>query len=169
MTRHKHTHTGLVTPSPLDRWIDATLRLFAMLVSSVAATLRMIRRRGPVIGTQAMPSVLPEKTHDTRKEQPAAQHRRPIALILSSTQSVRPSKHEGVLTHASQKLQQRACAIQPAPLSLRSSRRKSGPRASRVMCATGLPTQPWIPACAWGSTRSVGRGFVNPPNKNAAA
>ena len=32
MTRHKHAQTGLVTPSPLDRWIDATLRAFAIQV-----------------------------------------------------------------------------------------------------------------------------------------
>jgi len=41
MTRHKHAHTGLVTPSPIDRWIDATLRMLAMLVLHVAATLQM--------------------------------------------------------------------------------------------------------------------------------
>ena len=170
MTRHKHTHTGLVTPSPLDRWIDATLRLFAMLVSSVAATLQMICRRGTVIGTQAMSTVLPREMHDTSKETHAVpQDSSPIALILSSTQSVRPSKDEGVLTSFSHKLQQREDAIHLAPPSLRvrrfasNARRTPGPRASRVMCATGLHQQPWIPPCAGMS------GPIGPPNKNAAA
>src|SRR6185503_9316864 len=36
MTRHKATQTGLGTPSPLDRWINAMLRGLAMLVSHVA-------------------------------------------------------------------------------------------------------------------------------------
>ncbi|HEV7692793.1 MAG TPA: hypothetical protein VGO52_18290, partial [Hyphomonadaceae bacterium] len=36
MTRHKALHTGLVTPSPLDHWINALLHAFAMLVSFVA-------------------------------------------------------------------------------------------------------------------------------------
>ncbi len=43
---------------------------------------------------------------------------------------------------------QPARSHQPAPPSLRSSRRKSGPRASRAVSATGLRQQPWIPACA---------------------
>ena len=166
MTRHKHTHTGLVTPSPLDRWIDATLRAFAMLVHYVASTLQMRARRLPVIGTRTMPDALPRVTSDTQQQEtkPAAQHRSPIALILSSTQSVRPSKDEGVLTNASHKPQQREHSIHLARPSLRSSRRKSGPRASRVLCIeSGLLMQSWIPACAGTG------GFLNPPNKNAAA
>jgi hypothetical protein len=39
MTRHKALHTGLVSPSPLDRWINALLHAFAMLVSNVARRL----------------------------------------------------------------------------------------------------------------------------------
>ena len=58
---------------------------------------------------------------------------------------------------------QPARSINPAPPLLRSSRRKSGPRASRVLRVTGLRKQPWIPAYAGMS------GFLNPPNKNAAA
>jgi len=137
MTRHKHTHTGLIIPSPLDRWIDATLRVLAMLVSSVAATLQMIRRRKPVIGTQAMPSALPRETHDTIKEQQAVQQ-----------------DSRSALTTASPKLQQRERSNELAPPSLRvrrfasNPRRKSGRGASRVMCVTGLHQQPWIPACA---------------------
>ncbi len=164
MTRHKHAHTGLVTPSPLDRWIDATLRAFAMLVHYVASTLQMIRRPDRVNATRAMPAVLPRAKTDTTKETVAVPRDSPLALILSSTLRVRPSKDEGVLTNASHKPQQREHSIHLARPSLRSSRRKSGPRASRVLCIeSGLHQQPWIPACAGTS------GFLNPPNKNAAA
>ncbi|MDP3492941.1 MAG: hypothetical protein Q8R82_07490, partial [Hyphomonadaceae bacterium] len=102
------------------------LRVLAELVRNVASTLQMNRRRDPLIGTQAMASDLPRETNDPIKEtQPAAQHSSPTALILSSTRSVRPSKDEGVLTHASHKLQQRAYSNHRAPPSLHSSRRKS--------------------------------------------
>jgi hypothetical protein len=45
MTRHNATQTGLGTPSPLDRWINALLRGFAMLVSHAArlCSMRLIR------------------------------------------------------------------------------------------------------------------------------
>ena len=74
------------------------LRVFAMLVSNVASTLQMIRRRPPVIGTRETPADLPRETSDTAQETHAVQPDSPIALMLSSTQSVRPSKHERVLT-----------------------------------------------------------------------
>ena len=54
----------------------------------------------------------------------------------------------GRARHPSHKLQQHEHPIHIAPPQLRSSRRKSGPRASRVRCATGLLAQPWIPAFA---------------------
>ena len=166
MTRHKHAHTGLVTPQLPQLWLTAVLRMLAMLVLNVAATLQMIRWRGPVIGTQAMPSALPRETHDTPKEQTAAQHRSTLKSAHGEQRSfaARPSNHERVLTAASHKLQQHEHPNDPAPPSLRSSRRKSGPRASRVMRVTGLLTQPWIPACAGTSGE-----FPTAPNKNAAA
>ena len=74
------------------------LRVLAMLVRNVASTLPMIRRRPPVKATQAMPAGLPRVKTDTIKEQAAAPQSSPIALILSSAQSARPSKDEGVLT-----------------------------------------------------------------------
>jgi len=77
------------------------LRVFAMLVQSVASTFQMRARRLPVIGTRTMPDALPRMTSDTFKDNHAAQHRSPIPLILSSTQSVRPSKDEGALTTVS--------------------------------------------------------------------
>ncbi len=103
MTRHKHTHTGLVTPSLPQRLLTAMLQLFAMLVSSVSSTLQMTRRRlAAECHSDVTPAGLPRETSDTHQEtEPAAQHRSPIALMLSSTQSVRPSKHEGALTPVS--------------------------------------------------------------------
>jgi hypothetical protein len=68
MTRHKQAHTGLVTPSPLDRWIDAMLRAFAMLVHLVASTLQMIPSRRPVIGTREAPADLPTAKIDSHQE-----------------------------------------------------------------------------------------------------
>jgi len=104
MTRHKHTHTGLVTPLLPQLLLTAMLHLFAMLVSSVASTLQMPRRRPPVNATQAMPAALPREKTDTHQEtQPvaASDYDCPIALMVSSTQSVRSSNHEGVLTDVS--------------------------------------------------------------------
>jgi hypothetical protein len=103
MTRHKHTHTGLVTPSLPQLLLTAMLRLFAMLASNVASTLQMIARRCLVIGTRAMPAGLPGETSDTQQQetQPAApDSRRPIALMVSSTQSVRPSNREPAVREA---------------------------------------------------------------------
>ncbi|MDP3493294.1 MAG: hypothetical protein Q8R82_09265, partial [Hyphomonadaceae bacterium] len=102
-------------------------RAFAELVRNVASTLQMSRRRlAAECHSDVTPTVLPRETNDTLKEtQPAVQRRSPLALILSSTRSVRPSKDEGVLTHASHKLQQRAYSNHRAPPSLHSSRRKS--------------------------------------------
>jgi len=98
MTRHKHTRTGLVTPSPLDRWIDAMLRLLAMLVHNLASTLQMIRRPDRVNATRDLPAGLPRETSDTDQETHAAQYRSPIALMLRSAAKLRVSKQAGVLT-----------------------------------------------------------------------
>ena len=90
MTRHKHAHTGLVTPSPLDRWIDATLRAFAMLVHYVVSTLQMIRRPDRVNATRATPADLPRAKTDIQQQETheAAQHRSPIALILGDREAI---------------------------------------------------------------------------------
>ncbi len=83
MTRHKHAQTGLVTPSPLDRWIDATLHVLAMLVLNVASTIRMRLRRPAVNATRQMPQPLPGSKTDTQQQELiAAQQSSPIALIL---------------------------------------------------------------------------------------
>ena len=43
MTRARTASYGVVTPPPLDRWIDAVLMLFASLVQGVGATFGMRR------------------------------------------------------------------------------------------------------------------------------
>jgi hypothetical protein len=176
MTRHKHAHTGLVTPSPLDHWIDATLRVFAMLVLHVVSTLQMVCRRRPVIGTQAMPPALPKAKTDTQSKEtnPVVQPDSPRkALILRDRMhDVRTaelpraivSKDESVLTNAGQAMAQHREPPTKASPSLRSSRRKSGPRAPSVMLATGLRQQPWIPAHGGMSGETL-----TATNKNAAA
>ncbi len=69
MTWHKHAHTGLVTPSFPQLLLTAMLRLFAMLVSSVASTLQMTRRRLPAeCHSDVTPADLPRETIDTFKE-----------------------------------------------------------------------------------------------------
>jgi hypothetical protein len=202
MTRHRHAQTGLVTPSPLDRWIDATLRVLAMLVLNVASTFQMKQLRPKRDWhTPDDEAALPRMKTDTHKEQHAAQHRSSLNSAHGEQRSsaARPSNHERVLTAPSPSVSLTTSAIHlPLPRrwrqeigrgiastaegggggsmrsietegashkrhSIRSSRRKSGPRASRVMCVTGLLRQPWLPACAGTS------GFLNPPNKTAAA
>ena len=103
MTRHKHTHTGLVTPSPLDRWIDATLRLFAMLVLNVVSTVQMFARRPDVNATRQMPVALPGMKTDTSKEPPAVQQDSslPSAHAEQRSSAARPSKHARGLTDMS--------------------------------------------------------------------
>ena len=91
MTRHKHAHTGLVTPQLPQLLLTAVLRMLAMLVLNVATTLQMIRRRSPVIGTQAMPSALPRETHDTFKETEAVQqdsHASPSPSVSLAPQAI---------------------------------------------------------------------------------
>ena len=167
MTRHKHAHTGLVTPQLPQLLLTAALRMLAMLVLNVASTFQM-KQLHPKRDwhTPDDEAALPRMKTDTLKEQQAAQHRSSLKSAHGEQRSfaARPSNHERVLTAASHKLQQHEHPNDPAPPSLRSSRRKSGPRASRVMCVeSGPQLQPWIPAGAGTS------GFMIPPNKNAAA
>jgi len=175
MTRHKHAHTGLVTPQLPQHWLTAALRAFAMLVLHVASTLQMICRRTSVNATRAAPPDLPTAKSDTQHQEPilAAQpDSPPKALILRDRMhDVRTaelpraivSKDERVLTNASQAIAQHREPHTRAHPSLRSSRRKSGPRAPRVMLATGLHTQPCTPANAGASGETL-----TATNKNAA-
>ncbi len=103
MTRHKHAQTGLVTPQPPQLLLIAVLRAFAMLVHYVVSTFQMKQLRPKrdwhtTDDEVALPRV---KTDTQQQETIAVPHDGPIALILSSTLRVRPSKDEGVLTTVS--------------------------------------------------------------------
>ena len=75
------------------------LRAFAELVLNVVSTLRMRPSRLPAeCHTDVPPAALPGETNDTQKETQAVPQDSRQALMLSSTQSVRPSKHARGLT-----------------------------------------------------------------------
>ena len=63
MTRARKASNGVVTPPPLDRWIDAVLMLCVSLVQGVGATLGMWRRAAQRDWhTQSGISALPQAT-----------------------------------------------------------------------------------------------------------
>ena len=137
MTRHKHTHTGLVTPQLPQLWLTAVLRVFAMLVQNVASTLQMIRRRDAVNATQPAPTVLPRETSDTNQETHAAQHRSPIALMLRSAAKLRVSKHAGVLTIVSHTAPSPSVSLAPQAIHLPLLRRWRTERGTSSTAAGG--------------------------------
>jgi hypothetical protein len=145
---------GLVTPSPLDHWIDAMLRAFVELVRNVVSTLWMNRRRPPAeCHSDATPAVLPGATNDTQSgNQPAATNSQPpLALMVSSARSARPSNHEGVLTHVSYKLprqrdSQLSVPLIPAKAGIQE--RSSNPHGIEAPRRNKPPSWPWIPAFA---------------------
>ena len=100
MTRHKATQTGLGTPSPLDRWINAMLRVFAMLVSHVA---RRFASRHPISPAECDGDCESMREANVvldlhQEPKPAAASGQPIeALMVSSERSSRPSNREGLL------------------------------------------------------------------------
>src|SRR5262245_51650485 len=101
MTRHRATHTGLGTPSPLDHWINALLRSFAMLVSHVArlCSMRLIRH-APECHSAAMHEALPRTESGKLKEpsQAAASSQPPEGLMLRTiATAIVDSKHEAGL------------------------------------------------------------------------
>jgi len=188
MTRHKHAQTGLGTPQLPQQWLIAVLRAFAMLVLNVASTLQM-KQLHPKRDwhTPDGEAALSRMTSDTQQQEPQS-----VAASDTPIMHPTPACHPGSAKrypgpiHPVGRTSQWFPAIryatagmtnigaienvQPArphklaPPSLRSSRRKSGPRASRVLRVESEPRQqPWIPACA------VTSGFLSPPNKNATA
>src|SRR5690242_18134879 len=86
MTRHKAAHTGLGTPSPLDRWINALLHSLAMLVSHVA---RRFASRNQISAAECdggcdrlrEASAVLGQHQETQPAAPSS-HRSPEALIL---------------------------------------------------------------------------------------
>jgi hypothetical protein len=104
MTRHKALHTGLVSPSPLDRWINALLRGFAMLVSFTASicSMRLIRH-APECHSAATPEALPctksgklkETTQAAPDSQPASSTRHVIASCFNKATRAMPLPRAG--------------------------------------------------------------------------
>ena len=199
MTRHKHAQTGLVTPQLPQLWLTAVLRMLAMLVLHVASTLQMICRRDPVIGTQAMPTDLPEAKTDTQSKEtpPAANPSSPIALILRDRRhTVRTaelhraivSKDEGVLTTLSPSFL-RSRVSDGAEGAIWSSGPNRGANAEGPRSHAHRACRHWLPALRFapaGMTNIEGhvgciedapldsrllgrRGSPDPTNKNAAA
>ena len=106
MTPAQTRANGLGNPSLPQLWLTAMLRMLVELVRNVASTFQMRWLRPKRDWhTPDDEAALPRVKTDTHQEaNTAAQHRSPIALILSSAQSARQSKHEGVLatvSHAS--------------------------------------------------------------------
>jgi hypothetical protein len=108
MTRHKAAQTGLGTPSPLDRWINAIPHGLAMLVSHVA---RRFAPRHPISAAECDGSCEPVREADFVLDQ----HQKPAPAAASSHIStaseakedlmlrtialaIVDSKHEGGLT-----------------------------------------------------------------------
>jgi len=176
MTRHKHAHTGLVTPPLPQLLLTAALHLFAMLASNVASTLRMCFRRPVVNATRPTSHALPGERSDIQQQEPnqvAASDNCPVALMVSSTQSVRPSNHEGVFTlratptasFSGLSRESRLAQHRDHQLTVPLIPAKAGTQSyngTRVKISDQrMP--PWIPAFAGTS------GDRTAPNKNAAA
>ena len=127
MTRARNHANGVRSPSLPQLWLTAMLRAFVELVLNVASTFRMKARRSPVNATPTTPGNLPQRTTDTHQETNAAQQSSPIALILSSARSARPSKDEGVLTTPSVSLGSRQAIHLPQCCALMEANRAPMP------------------------------------------
>jgi len=93
MTPAQTRANGLGNPSLPQLWLTAMLRMLVELVRNVVSTFQM--RSFPLKRdwhTRDDEAPLPRMTSDTIKEHHAVPHDSPIALILSSAQSARPSK-----------------------------------------------------------------------------
>ena len=107
MTPAQTRANGLGNPSLPQLWLTAMLRMLVELVRNVASTFQMRWLRPKRDWhTPDDEAPLPRMTSDTHREaNTAAQHRSPIALILSRTQSVRPSKGSQAVREADELVQ----------------------------------------------------------------
>jgi hypothetical protein len=108
MTQARKASKGFGTPPPLHRWMDAVLLLCVRLVQGVATTLGMIfKRERRDWHTASAHEDLPQAKSDIQlQETKPAVTLSQVALMVSSTQSVRPSNHERVITaHATTTLE----------------------------------------------------------------
>ena len=145
--RDWHTHDG--DPALPRETSDTIKEPHSALMLRSAAKLRLSKHSG-ALTNMSRTSPSPSVSHATR-----AIH---LPLLRMGRQVV--SHNEGELPPSVRStggggLRALARKTEGTSHALRSSRRKSGPRASRVICATGLRKQPWIPACAGTSGDSV--------------
>ena len=85
MTRARTASYGVVTPPPLDRWIDAVLMLFASLVQGVVATFGMRRWIGQRDWhAQSGSSALPQTKPDIQSQDPTTPTESCSALCRAS-------------------------------------------------------------------------------------
>ncbi len=134
------------------------LCLFVELVRNVVSTFQM--RSFPLKRDWHTPddeAALPRVKTDTHQEaNTAAQHRSPIALIPSSAQSARPSKHEGVLTTVSHTHNGSVNSVHASPA-------KAGVQSSSDKSARSAPN-PFAPSLVPGLRRGcVLRERANKP------
>jgi hypothetical protein len=145
MTRHKATQTGLGTPSPLDRWINALLCGLAMLVSFVA---RRFASRNQTSAAECDGDCEPVREASSvldqnQEPQPAAASSQPIeALMVSSERSSRPSNHEGGLTAPSTS---HSRASEARPENLWATRTNASPASRRPKILGSGPRM----TCGW--------------------
>ena len=146
-------------PQPL---LTAVLRALAMLVLNVVSTFQMRLRRPAVNATRQMPQPLPGMKIDTFKETQAVQQDSRQALTPSSTRSVRPSKHEGVLTTVSHTSPSPSVSLTSSAIHLPRLRRWRTERGTSSTCEAGGGGSPRLRGETEGALRPT-------PNKNAAA
>ena len=100
MTQERTRAYGVESPSRGQLLLAAMLCALVALVHSVVSTFQM--KRKPLLRdwhTDQARASLPRTKSDTQQqEQLAVPQDSPISLMVSSTRSVRPSNHEGVLT-----------------------------------------------------------------------
>ena len=84
MTRARTASYGVVTPPPLDRWIEAVLMLFVSLVQGARTTLRMIlNRTHRDWHTETAREDLPQTTSGISSQGPNTPHGAMLGLVPS--------------------------------------------------------------------------------------
>jgi hypothetical protein len=150
MTRHKATQTGLGTPSPLDRWINAMLRGLAMLMShaaSIFCSMRLIRH-APECHSDATPEALPcrksgklkETTKAAASSKPASSTRHAIAPCFDKATRATSLPRAGEVRRA---LRDQRANSGGGPPSLFARKREapSGPKATAPPVPNGRRTR----------------------------
>ncbi len=103
MTKAQRRAKWSGAPSPIHHWMEALLRVVAMLWSIVAATFQMSpSRHARECDTPPAPQALPRRTHDSfRETNSAATHSQSTEVLMLRAPKGRVSKHGDGLTAAS--------------------------------------------------------------------